>query len=405
VLVRLFLLHESLDATALFPASGEVPELLAREGSRSTATVAIQPWRGFLVCHDWLDSRPEQDYVVPVSSISALLAHLTVRRPIERALDLGTGSGVQSLLAARHAQSVVATDLSPRALRLAQWSLALCDVENVDLRRGDLFAPVGEETFDLIVSNPPFIVSPDRSLLFRDAEPDICRKVVEGAAEHLRDGGFAHALCQWPLARGEEWDTQPRSWVAGNGCDAWLLRVADDEDPVGYAANWNRYPGAVDLVEHERALARWVEHFRTAGVERIAFGLVSLRRRSGPNWVRSDKLHAWPTEPAGDHVTRIFEGQTLVEALESDEALLDLVLAPAAGLRLDETRSLEPGGALVAAQVRIAGGVAVRPRLSEAAIAVLRRLDGRHRLWDLQAERAVPHLRELVALGFLESVG
>ena len=60
-----------------------------------------------------------------VSSASTTLAQLTVRRPVGRALDLGTGCGVQSLHLARHARSVTATDLNPRALELAALTAAV----------------------------------------------------------------------------------------------------------------------------------------------------------------------------------------------------------------------------------------------------------------------------------------
>jgi methylase of polypeptide subunit release factors len=403
-LVRLFLLHEPVEAAALAPLDpAELPELLVPADGRVVAAVAIQQWRDLLVCHDWPEGPPAADFVVPVSHISALLADLTVRRSAGHALDLGTGSGVQALLAARHAERVVAADVSPRALQLAAWSLALSGVESVDLREGSLFETVADEAFDLIVSNPPFIVSPDRALLFRDAEPEISRRVVEGAADRVRDGGFAHVLGQWPLASGEEWDEQPRAWVANRGCDAWLLRVAPDQDPVDYSASWNRYPGDLNDADFEHRLERWVTYFADTGIAAVASGLVILRRREGRNWTRSDVLHDWPSEPAGEHVSRVFDGQTLVESLERD-AFLDLVLTPAAGLRVDETRQARDGGLeLVAATVRLPDGLSLRPRLSRTALDAIARLDGRQRLRDLDAGDAVPHLRELAALGFLRA--
>lgn len=403
--VRLFLLRDTVDREALAPLDPvELDGLLETSGDGVRATVAIQPWRDLLVCHDWEEERFRGDFVVAVSSISALLSDLTVRRPVERALDVCTGSGVQALLAARHAGQVVATDLGPRALGLAAWSLALNGVDSVELRHGSLFEPVGEERFDLIVANPPFIVSPDSSFLYRDGGGvAISRAVIEGAAQRLREGGFAHVLCQWPLAAGEAWDEQPRAWTSGSGCDAWLLRLLPEQHPVDHAANWNRH---LPVDDFEAAVHRWVDHLAAAGVDRIAWGAVSLRRRDGDNWTRADELHEWPAEAAGDHVLRVFEGQTLVHELPDEEALLDLVLQPVDGLRLDETRVFEGGELrLKAAQPRLGAGVLVRPRLSRAAIDVIGRLDGRTPLRDLDAADALPHLRDFVALGFLRVVG
>lgn len=150
-----------------------------------------------------------------------------------------------------------------------------------------------------------------------------------------------------------------------------------------------------------------MSYFEDTGIAAVAFGLVVLRHRDGPNWTRSDVLHDWPVTPAGEHVSRVFDGQTLVESLEPD-GFLDLVLVPAPGLRIDETRRADDGRfELVAATLRLPDGLALRPRLSRAALEAIAALDGRRRrlrrLRDLDADDAVPHLRELTALGFLRA--
>src|SRR5829696_7188542 len=99
------------------------------------------------------------DFVLGVSTASTTLAQLTIRRPVDRALDLGTGCGVQSLHLAQHARTVVASDLNPRAVQLARLTAKINSIE-VDLREGDLFEPVTDEEFDLIVTNPPYVMSP-----------------------------------------------------------------------------------------------------------------------------------------------------------------------------------------------------------------------------------------------------
>jgi hypothetical protein len=161
---------------------------------------------------------------------------------------------------------------------------------------------------------------------------------------------------------------------------------------------------SADEREFERVLDRWLGRFAPGEVDRIAFGVLSLRRRCGCNWARADQAFEWPSRPAGDHVLRIFAGQTLVSELVTDDSLLDLVLEPAVGLRLDETHAHD-GGAfdLVAAQLRLPDGIALRPRLSRPALDVVGRLDGTTPLRDIAGSDALPHLRELLALGFLQS--
>jgi SAM-dependent methyltransferase len=403
--VSLFLLGDVIEPTALGPlGDAAVPGLLERRTGGVGSTVAIQPWRDWLICHDWPARRLNDDFVVPVSAISAVLADLTVRRPIGRGLDIGTGGGVQALLAARHSEHVVAVDLSPRALRLARWSLGLNRVQNVELRRGSLFEPIGDEQFDLIVSNPPFILSPDRRLLYRDGGgAAVTRAIVKAGAACLHEGGFAHVLCEWPLAPGEEWSRPPLSWASGTGCDAWLLGLRVDEDPLFHAVKWNLDLHASDGAAFERAVDRWLEQFVPGSVDRIAFGVLTLRRRRGRNWQRADQAAAWPSGPVGDHVLRIFAGQTLVSSQGSEEALLDLALEPADGLRLDETRGYDGTSfGLVAAQPRLTDGIALRPRLSRLALDVISRLDGKTTLRDLDAGAVLPQVRELVALGFVQ---
>ena len=93
---------------------------------------------------------------------------MTVRGSGERALDLCTGNGIQAILLAAHAKSVVATDVNARALAYADFNVALNGAGNVETRLGSFFEPVDGEQFDLVVANPPYVVSPESAFLFRD---------------------------------------------------------------------------------------------------------------------------------------------------------------------------------------------------------------------------------------------
>ena len=99
------------------------------------------------------------DHVLGIGGASMTLASWTPRRRVARALDLGTGCGVQSLHLTAHAGEIVATDTSQRALEIAAWNARLNGAQ-WELRRGDLFKPVAGQRFDLIVSNPPFVITP-----------------------------------------------------------------------------------------------------------------------------------------------------------------------------------------------------------------------------------------------------
>jgi release factor glutamine methyltransferase len=82
---------------------------------------------------------------------------LTEPRPGSRVLDLGSGSGVGAVFAARRGHQVVAVDLNPEAVRCVRINALLNSLEErIEARQGDLFAPVAGEAFDLVLFNPPF---------------------------------------------------------------------------------------------------------------------------------------------------------------------------------------------------------------------------------------------------------
>jgi len=111
-------------------------------------------------------------------------------------LDMGTGSGVCALFAARHARRVVAVDINPEAVRCAAVNALMSRLDaRVDVRHGDLFAPVADERFDLILFNPPFIVGVPKDA--RDAawrSSDLPQRFAAGLAAHLKPAGSALVL-------------------------------------------------------------------------------------------------------------------------------------------------------------------------------------------------------------------
>jgi len=111
-------------------------------------------------------------------------------------LDMGTGSGVCALFAARCARRVVAVDINVNAVRCARINALLNHLEQrLDVRLGDLFAPVAHERFDLILFNPPFkrgTPHNDRERAWRSN--DAAERFAAGLAAHLKPGGRALML-------------------------------------------------------------------------------------------------------------------------------------------------------------------------------------------------------------------
>jgi methylase of polypeptide subunit release factors len=381
------------------------------EGVR--ARFALSAHEGLLLAHDRREEGPiGRDHVLGVNPTSTTLARLTVRRSEATALDLGCGCGVQALLAARHARHVTGVDLNPHAIELARFNARLNAVENVEWLEGDLFAPVEGRRFDLVVSNPPYVISPESSYTFRDGgrpRDGFCAEVVRRCADHLADGGFATVLCNWALAEGEDRGLPPRRWVEGAGCDAWVIDRGA-QDPLTYAALWNRRR---DAAAYRDALDRWLAYYRAEGIARIGLGAVVLRRRaSGATWARVDEVPEAPQDGCGAQILRIFAAQDFLLDHRDDEALLGARLEMADDLRVVQTLAPVRGDfVLEDARVRLGAGLRLEGRIDPHAFHLLRACDGRRPLGvaveDLGRGRTVDRAsvvevaRRLVALGFL----
>ncbi|MCX2970544.1 MULTISPECIES: DUF7059 domain-containing protein [Streptomyces] len=273
------------------------------------------------------------DVVLGVGGASTTLAGITVRTPVPRALDLGTGSGIQALHAAQHATSVTATDVNPRALRCAALTLALSGAGEPDLREGSLYAPVAhDEPFDLIVSNPPFVITPPGAggarLVYRDGGlggDDVCRTLVQSAADHLADGGYCQLLANWQHVAGEDWRERLASWLP-RGCDAWVVQ-REVQDAAQYAELWLRDAGD-HRAEPDGAdgyAARydaWLTEFERTGTQAVGFGWITLRKSGADDPAVTIEEWTHPVEqPLGDTVRAHFERQDFLRT-HDDAALL-----------------------------------------------------------------------------------
>jgi release factor glutamine methyltransferase len=130
--------------------------------------------------------------VQPITGVSNLLGEAVVAevRPGERVLDMGTGSGVNAILAASRGASVVAVDINPRALEAARRNAERNGV-TIDVRHSDVFSTV-EGEFDLIVFDPPFRWFAPRDLLevaTTDHNYQAMTRFFAEARAHLAPGG------------------------------------------------------------------------------------------------------------------------------------------------------------------------------------------------------------------------
>ncbi|HET7311065.1 MAG TPA: methyltransferase [Mycobacteriales bacterium] len=395
-LVRLFLLGDDLpvEDVADVMALDDVGPLLAIEGAVARAAYDVTPYGD--ESHDWwvvsdrtgAAGRPMRaEHVLGVGRASATLAQLTIRRPVGRALDIGTGCGVQALHLSTHAGLVTATDVVDRAVRLASTSFALSGID-VELHTGDLVAPVESREFDLVVCNPPFVVGPEPRFAYRDAdwsssagpEPDgLSRRAVRAAASVLADGGVAQLLVNWLHVRGEDWRERVGAWVNDLGVNALLLE-RDAEDPADYVDTWLADAGESGDDERAEQWRRWLVRRQ---VEAVGFGWVVLRRGPSPHRVAVESVTQQVEQPLGEEVARWLDRLSWLRDA-TDTQLLDTRLRVADGVRLETSSRPDDGGWRPTSHtLALTGGFRWSLESDEAVAALVAGCDGSRRLADL----------------------
>ena len=306
------------------------------------------------------------DHVLGIGGAGLTLAGLTPRTRVRNALDLGCGCGIQTLYLLRHAEHVVATDISERALAFTAFNAALAGVcvtgdpdagsggggGRLELLRGSLLEPVAGRRFDLIASNPPFVLTPPAVreaglplMEYRDAGGPVLPELVAGLREHLEPGAAAVMLGNWEHRDADSWREAVATWIP-EGLDGWVIE-REVQDPVEYATMWLRDGGLTperDAEGFDAALGAWIDDFEVRGVQGVGFGYLIVHRplRSRDPWRLLEEVTTSGQGVLGHHVAEVLEVRERLAGLD-DAAVADLrpVLAP----DVTEERHLIPGAA------------------------------------------------------------
>ena len=389
------------------------------------------------------------DHVLGAGGASLTLAQVTVRTPVGRVLDLGTGCGIQALHAARHARAVVGTDVSRRALGFAAFNAALDAAFDeasgpaagaaprgpatgrVELREGSMLEPVAGERFDLVVSNPPFVITPRAAggalpdYEYRDggrSGDDLVRDLVTGVGAVLEPGGVAQLLGNWEHRRGVPWDERVGAWLDEAGLDGWVVQ-REVLDAATSAETGIRDGGPAPArapAAWAAAYGAWLDDFAARDVEAVGFGIVTLRRPlagARPTLRRLEEHTGSVRQPLGAHLAASLAAHDWLAARD-DAALAGERLAVAPDVT--EERFHTPGapdptvvllrqGDGLGRAVRATTGLAALVGASDGELTVGQLVGAIAALFEVGAEdlagELLPDVRGLVRDGFLAPVG
>ncbi|KTR86557.1 DUF7059 domain-containing protein [Leucobacter chromiiresistens] len=455
ILVRCFLLGERVAASELDRALPEltaggatelgiartVPSPHSGVEAMLGAALSLNPVRisadeHWLVLSDLDDQLRRgpalERHVMGVGGATRSLLAQAPTAPVASALDLGTGCGIVAMHLTRVAERVVATDISERALEIAGMNARLNGVDDrIDFRIGDLFAPVAEDRFDLILSNPPFVITPRTGdgpvYEYRDGGRTgdaLAQSVIEAGPERLAPGGTLLCLANWEspwgangLARVAEWIRSAES--ATGPLRAWVVE-RDRVDPASYAETWVRDGGArPGDAEFERLLSTWIEDFARRRIIAVGLGSVRIQRTTAGRGAES-VVHLDPASGAfsaeaglGDALQRAFAVGCDTARMTADEVLGVRWVLDSAVVELREHRPGEeaprrigletarPIARRVAADTLLAGALGA----CDGELALAQIADALATLLEVDAaaarEALVTSVRELVWFGML----
>lgn len=347
-LTWVFVLGQSIDPSVLDAALPQTTTvglqklgLVETAAQRVRAQVSIRPfqveketlWLAYDLPGYVTKKRPSAQQVLGVGGATKSLLQATVLPPTNgsKVLDLGTGCGVQALTLAlrlgrplRSAVRFIATDTNRRALDFAHFNALLNQVD-LELRQGSLFEPVEQLEFDLVVANPPFVITSPagqsadtQRLEFRDGgfEGDsLMEQVVRQVPQYLSEGAVAQIIGNWLIAG--DWDARVRQWIP-SGMDAWVCQrqVLSAEK---YVQMWLTDAGAhFSDPDWESSWQQWVEQFQDAGFGAVGLGQMVLRRTAAEGRIIcEDTSQLRPLR--SDCVRHFLNTATLLRGVSEDE--------------------------------------------------------------------------------------
>ncbi len=359
LMARLFTYGDSVPRSAVTPLLADLTPLVEHGLLEQVGEEVRSPWRiapffGSWIIGDALDHGG--DAVMAAGGLTSILA-LAATPPRQGAtcLDMGCGAGALAVTMAKATKHVTAVDKNPRAVAMTKLNARLNGIEHVDARVGDLFSPLGNEKYDCIVSQPPFVAMPagtTRATFLHGGTrgDELALRVVAESLEHLTPNGRAYVLCDWPIVEGATPAARMRQALGSRGALALLLAPNKDLDEV--AVHYAAAAGPTLDASFRGAVIALRDHYEQAGVRALATGLAVLGATSA--WTETVSIRHVHDAPL--HRAAV-EGWLDVLALAHDEA------------RLARTRLALPAGSTVLEAPVVEGDAGLIIRFSAGSLA------------------------------------
>lgn len=381
--------------------------LLAEMSDGIRAQLQLMVYRNTVFSVDFTSDDRSRNHVIGVTAATQTLESLTIRRQVNSTLDIGTGTGIQAMLAARHSGKVVATDINARAVNVATFNAWLNGFD-IDCRVGDMFNPVKNETFDLIISCPPFVISPDDRFHYVDSGhpgDQFLEKLITEGVHYLNEGGFFQVMCQVVQYGKKTWSERIASWIEGAGCDAWIL-YRNTLSPEEHARMWVPERSGTS----EQIIQEWVEYYNKNGITSITSGLLTIRKNSThENWFKVDEIPRG-VGYCGHSIENRFHAHDFLDLVIDDEDLLDATLIFSADIDERQTSTDNSSTKFI---IQLTKGLVYSENINDVTMSFLRQCDGKMTIGEaiVETEKLLKqkidrheHLnivRELFVKGFL----
>lgn len=323
-LVGIFLLGQATDretmvrflGSELAEALKECGVLLEYKGQWASHAV-IYPCMGRTILTDhWIGHGVQTPgKVYELGTDSYVLARVTPRRNVRRALDLCTGSGVHAVMSAKTAETSIAVDINSRAIEYTTLNAALNGVR-VTTHLGDLYSPVAGETFDLITANPPFVPSPDPNVLIHrsagETGEEVPERLVAGLKDHLAPGGLFSMVLDHPVFADDPYLERLERWLGETR--GWGIALLTFHELALPAYIMDHLQGVED---YERTFEDYLESYSRMGIKSVEFANVFIVRTNteAPNWKVEARCN-WPNIDITPQIAEWLDCLTLYHAPE-----------------------------------------------------------------------------------------